>query len=331
MKSLYATTRWKGACQVGLIVIASSLVVGCETIPIDSIFSPGTKTSEASGPVIDDCDGRASIAISRFENKISNARQWYSRGVGDGMADQLTTTLVNSGCFKVVDRQNIKAVFEELNLQQSGAVDPATASRVGKLVGADLMVSAAITAFEENVSGTTAGGQKKSWSELIGAAFSSASAYMAVDISVTDVQTSEIVSAKAIEGRAKDVAGSVATLFLDDGIGEAALSGWENEPRGKALRAVINNAVAALRTGIPDEYFRYGTGRSNTLARSGNSALARKAQTVLSDMGLYEGVIDGKLGPKSSAAISLFQEAYELEITGKLDPATIKQINALTE
>lgn len=247
------------------------------------------------------------------------------------MADQLTTTLVNSGCFKVVDRQNIKAVFEELNLQQSGAVDPATASRVGKLVGADLMVSAAITAFEENVSGTKAGGQKKSWSELIGAAFSSASAYMAVDIRVTDVQTSEIVSAKAIEGRAKDVAGSVATLFLDDGIGEAALSGWENEPRGKALRAVINNAVAALRTGIPDEYFRYGTGRSNTLARSGNSALARKAQTVLSDMGLYDGVIDGNLGPKSIAAISLFQETYELEVTGKLDPATIKQINALTE
>lgn len=68
MKSLYATTRWKGACQVGLIVIASSLVVGCETIPIDSFFSPGTKTSEASGPVIDDCDGRASIAISRFRD-----------------------------------------------------------------------------------------------------------------------------------------------------------------------------------------------------------------------------------------------------------------------
>ena len=67
------------------------------------------------------------------------------------MANQLTTALVSTGCFKVVDRQNLKGVMDELGLQQSGAVDRRTASKVGKLVGADIIVTAAVTAIHKMI------------------------------------------------------------------------------------------------------------------------------------------------------------------------------------
>ena len=63
-----------------------------------------------------------------------NPTDSYSSGIGDAVADQLTTALVPTGCYRVVGRQNLKGVMDEMGLQNSGLVDPSTASRIGRLV-----------------------------------------------------------------------------------------------------------------------------------------------------------------------------------------------------
>ena len=145
------------------IAVCLSVLAVSACVPTDTLKSPlgqkaGIKTKViARGPVVE-CQGklRASIAISRFDNKVRN---WdtYNAEIGDAMADQLTTALVSTGCFKVVDRQNLEGVMDELGLQQSGVVDRRTASRVGKLVGADIIVTAAVTEFTENAPGSRGG------------------------------------------------------------------------------------------------------------------------------------------------------------------------------
>jgi TolB-like protein len=63
--------------------------------------------------------------------------------VGDGLAEMLVSDL--AGSVELVERTRIQAVIGELQLQQSGLVDPASAQQLGKLVGATWVVTGGLT------------------------------------------------------------------------------------------------------------------------------------------------------------------------------------------
>jgi curli biogenesis system outer membrane secretion channel CsgG len=65
------------------------------------------------------------------------------------MADALVTALVQAGRFDVVERERLDLVMTEQNLTQTGRVDPATAARVGKILGAELVVFGLVTGATE--------------------------------------------------------------------------------------------------------------------------------------------------------------------------------------
>ena len=65
------------------------------------------------------------------------------------MADALVTSLVKAGRFDVVERERLDLVMNEQNLHQRGLVDPATAARVGKILGAQLVVFGLVTGASE--------------------------------------------------------------------------------------------------------------------------------------------------------------------------------------
>jgi len=61
------------------------------------------------------------------------------------MADMLTTSLVKTARFEIVERNKIDKVFKEQNFGMSGMVDESTAAEVGKLLGAEYVVFGSIT------------------------------------------------------------------------------------------------------------------------------------------------------------------------------------------
>lgn len=65
------------------------------------------------------------------------------------MADALVTSLVQAGRFDVVERERLDLVMTEQNLTQTGRVDPATAARVGRILGAELVVFGLVTGATE--------------------------------------------------------------------------------------------------------------------------------------------------------------------------------------
>lgn len=65
------------------------------------------------------------------------------------MADALITSLVQAGRFDVVERERLDLVMIEQNLAQTGRVDPATAARIGKILGAELVVFGVVTGATE--------------------------------------------------------------------------------------------------------------------------------------------------------------------------------------
>jgi curli biogenesis system outer membrane secretion channel CsgG len=85
------------------------------------------------------------IAVLGFENNTSNA--FFGDKLGAAAADEMTTQLVKTGEFTVIERRQIEAVLAEQKAGQSGVIDPATAARVGKILGAQLVIVGSITKF----------------------------------------------------------------------------------------------------------------------------------------------------------------------------------------
>lgn len=63
-----------------------------------------------------------------------------------GLAEMLITDVSSDPAITVVERSRLEEVIAELDLQQTGKIDPATAAQVGKLVGAQYLVMGSLTA-----------------------------------------------------------------------------------------------------------------------------------------------------------------------------------------
>ncbi|MBL37833.1 MAG: hypothetical protein CMP07_05435 [Xanthomonadales bacterium] len=260
----------------------SSLIFALAAISMTSecIAQAGTtvKVRESSGRSMADAQAdhyngpKARIAVARFENKTADSQNWYSPSIGDGMADMLTTALVNSGRYIVLERESLDTVLSEQDLGASGRIREDTAAAIGEIEGAELLVVAAVTEFDGNSGGTSGslGGSK------IGRVFGaisggSRSAHMAIDLRVVDARTSRILAATSVEGEAKDfnIGGALAGYTGSVGLG-GSLSSWENTPREKALRQVIGAAVDYVISVTPPAMLRYDGSGAPVSTASGN-------------------------------------------------------------
>ena len=87
---------------------------------------------------------RKIIAIKDFEVIMGRNQE-----VGKYVQEDITTALVNSGQFNVVERLKLKSVLDELKLTQLGLTDPEGAKEVGKLLGADVILTGTLAATGE--------------------------------------------------------------------------------------------------------------------------------------------------------------------------------------
>lgn len=69
--------------------------------------------------------------------------------LGPGVAENIRTALIQTGQFKVIERAALQKVLEEQKLQITGLVDPESAIKLGKLVGAKLIVVGSVVKFAE--------------------------------------------------------------------------------------------------------------------------------------------------------------------------------------
>ncbi|MDH3964816.1 MAG: CsgG/HfaB family protein, partial [Deltaproteobacteria bacterium] len=87
---------------------------------------------------------RKIIAIKDFEVIMGRNKE-----VGKYVQEDITTALVNSGQFNVVERLKLQSVLDELKLAQLGLTDPEGAKQVGKLLGADVILTGTLAATAE--------------------------------------------------------------------------------------------------------------------------------------------------------------------------------------
>ena len=290
----------------------SSLVIGLALTAMlgDAFAQAGTtvRVRDSSDRSIADAQAdayngpKARIAVARFENKTADSQNWYSPSIGDGMADMLTTALVNSGRYIVLERESLDTVLTEQDLGASGRVRSDTAAAIGEIEGAELLIVAAVTEFDGNSGGTSGslGGSR------IGRAFGALaggqrSAHMAIDLRVVDATTSRVLAATSVEGEAKDfnLGGALGGYTGNYSLG-GSLSGWKNTPREKALRDVIEAAVDYVISVTPPQMLRYDArGRSAAGGGGGGPAAAGGDRVVIT-----ANSADAHQGPNTSSAVA---------------------------
>lgn len=160
-------------------------------------------------------DARPRVAVVNFANNSTWA--YWGDNLGRAAADELTTQLVQSGRFTVIERAQLDTILAEQHLGGSGAVTPATAAKIGKLLGAQFILTGSITQF--SIERTTIG--------LRGIGGTVSNAESKVDARLIDTETGEILLAAEGQGNKRmgggHFRGARAERTFDQGAAQEAL------------------------------------------------------------------------------------------------------------
>ena len=159
---------------------------------------------------------------------------------GTGLTEMLTTALVATGRFVVLERKYLTDIQFEQQLGASGAVEPESAPKAGKLLGAQAMVRGAVTEYTYRRSSTSG---DASFLKGVGIATSKAQAAVVLDVRLYDAVTSQVIDSVKAEGRAKS---SATAINVDKADYKMSASGFSSSPLGQATRQAIERAVAFI-------------------------------------------------------------------------------------
>jgi curli biogenesis system outer membrane secretion channel CsgG len=177
-------------------------------------------------PTFAAAQGKVRVAVLEFRNNTTSGL-WGDK-LGEAASDELTTQLVKSGAFTVIERQAMAAILEEQHAGMSGAIDAATAAKIGKLLGAQAVLLGSITQFSVDTKSGGFGAVSASVTE----------AESRLDVRIVDTTTGEIVA--VAEGSGKKRFGGGA--WKDKNLRQDFDQGLAQE----ALRPAVENAIRTI-------------------------------------------------------------------------------------
>ncbi len=201
---------------------------------------------------------KASIAVMGLEIKAAKA----SEAVGSGLHEMLTSALTQSNRFLIAEYQALSTTALERAEQPIPASNQEESNaQKGKVKGADLIVTAAVTEFEPQASGGSAGvgGGGGASTGMMGGLLGTAlnKAHVVLDIRIMDVSSSKVLAATRVQGQASDVAGGLTKEFSGSLGLSKGLSNYTNTPMEKAVRICIIEAVRYISQAVPGDYYKY--------------------------------------------------------------------------
>ena len=219
-----------------MFVLTRSIVILClaalAAAPVYAKDNPGLKKR---------------IAVMTFQDKSGNDQ------VGSGIADKLTTALVKSGKYIVLERQEIQKVLEEQALGQAGAVTEGSAAKAGKVLGVELLVMGSVTEFGQKVSSVGGSAPDVRLPGLPvpfgiggGAKVTTATARVGIDLHIVNATTGEILAAENVSEEESKTGLSLS----NDQFSFSNKPGFDNTLAGKATSRVIAKIVNLISQSI---------------------------------------------------------------------------------
>jgi len=193
------------------------------------------------GRQADDCV-KPTIAVMKFENRAPFPMGW---NLGSGMRDILVDRLMDTDRYHVVERAELGAVMQEIQLQQGGATRPQGRATTGRIKNCQYLIKGTVTDFG-HVSTKSGGWSGWNW-DIFGG---SNRAVMGIILYVVDVESGEIIACESLEEsvRAKDL--SVQATYQGVSFGGQV---FHQTPLGRATAKVIGKAVKRITRAIAEQ------------------------------------------------------------------------------
>jgi len=166
---------------VSILALFSFLLVSCGTSRV---------LLNVKRPAEINLKGFKKIAIGSITGGQGN----HASDISDG----ITTKLVGSNSFEVLDRQNLQKILDEHKLTMEGVIDPNGAAELGKFIGSAALVFGRVQSdkYKEEVT------EDKPWTGQDGSYHKtirrSGEYDLSVHLQVVDIQTSKILGVKDI-------------------------------------------------------------------------------------------------------------------------------------
>lgn len=171
--------------------------------------------------------------------------------VGKGISDLLVQQLVTDGKYSLIERNAIDKILNEQNFANSDRADPATAARIGKVLGVDAVIMGSITQFGRDDQNKTYGGGVASLSKfgLGGVQKREAKAVVGITARMVDTTTGEILA--AVTGTGESQRKGTSLVGAGGGGGTAAGGGYDMTSKnfGETIMGeAVHQAVTQMAT-----------------------------------------------------------------------------------
>ncbi len=178
------------------------------------------------------------IAVLTFEDKTSQAYSYGFMGkdAGDAFAEMVTTALVKTGKYTVIERNELNQLLKEQQIGAAGIVTQESAVEAGKVLGAELVLFGAVSEFGNSKQSTGVDTRR------IGVGVDNSKATVAVDVRIVDPETSEIIAAEDIRKSKSKKGLSLRTREIKIG----SRSEFDESIVGKASREAVDSVVDLL-------------------------------------------------------------------------------------
>ena len=187
-----------------------------------AIGSPGSAFAQA----------KIRVAIWEFENNAPTGL-WYWKDMGPAARNQIDTEFSEnqelSTTFTIVERDKLALVLKEQGLATTGAVDPTTAAKVGKILGVKYIILGGIDKFNVN---NTKGGIGGIGGNLV-------QAQVTINLRVVDTTTAERVISLSADGEIRKGGG----FFKGANLSRDAEWGLASETIQKASKTIVAKLV----------------------------------------------------------------------------------------
>ncbi|MFB3917103.1 MAG: CsgG/HfaB family protein [Terriglobales bacterium] len=238
--------------------------------------------------------------------------------VGKGMSDLLVKHLVQDGTYSVIERRALDKILAEQNFSTSDRANPASAAKIGKLLGVDAIIVGSITQFGGETKNTNVGGGGGGWGGfgLGGFGHKKSKAIVTVDARLVDIDTGEIIA--VADGKGESSRSS--TSLLGGGGGwhgwgggnvDFGSSDFENTIIGEAVKACMQQLSAGI-IGSAEKL------QTRTVVVQALLAYVDSGQVVLNQ--------GAKVGLKVGDQLSVERVSQEIK-----DPATGQVLKRLTK
>ena len=229
--------------------------------------------------------------------------------IGKGIADLLVTDLVKDGSYSIIERKALDKIMAEQNFSNSDRANPASAAKIGKLLGVDAILVGSITQFGNETKNLGVGGGGGNWGGhgLGGFGHKNSKAIVGLSARLVDIDTGEILA--VAEGKGESSRSS--TSMLGGG------GNWHGGGGGG-----VNFGSSDFQSTIIGEATKLATDQLSTEVVAGKDKLQTRTIVV---QGLVAAVEEGQviLNVGAKAGVKVGDELSVERVSKEIkDPAT---------